>query len=308
MEFSGLPPLTALRAFEAAARNGNLSAAGRELNVTHAAVAQQVKRLEKWFGVSLLERSGRGVAPTARGVVLARGLSDGFTTIAETVRHLETEDQTRPLRITTTDTFASGWLLPRLAGFRRDHPDMELMVNPSAMVIDMLREDYDVAFRFGRGEWAGLDAVRMVASDVVMVATAEFVRQYKIVNPTDLARVPWVQDLNTDEIQSWLAAHNVPVTENRDVLNLPGNLMMDALRQGHGVGLTARAWVADDIAAGRMCTLFEEAQDPNLGYYLVHRPPPHRGPLKKFLRWVRKEIAAELEQVNSSTAMPAIET
>ena len=132
-----LPPLSALRAFEAAARNGSLSAAARELNVTHPAIAQQVKKLEEWFGVPLLQRAGRGVAVTAEGTVLARELGDGFETLRRAVESMDAAATKRPLGITLTPSFAASWLMPRYAGFREAHPDIEVLFNPSAVVVEI---------------------------------------------------------------------------------------------------------------------------------------------------------------------------
>ena len=290
-----LPPLTALRAFEAAARHESLSAAARELNVTHAAIAQQVRRLEAWTGTRLLAREGRGVAPTSRGRVFAQGLGEGFGVIGDAVATLMREDETRPIRITLTPTIAMHWLMPRIGRFREQAPEVELMVNPSIAVVDLAAEDYDVAFRYGRGRWPGLEAERMVASDIVLVASEALIAAHGIETPQDLVRVPWVQELESDEVRLSLAQHGVEGAEVRSVLHLPGHLAIEALRAGQGVGFNARAWLADDIRSGRLSVLFEEEADPELGYYVVTRPGPQRPALRRFLGWVRREIAADTE-------------
>ena len=288
-----LPSLTALRAFEAAVRHGSLSGAGRELNVTHAAVAQQVRRLEDWLDAKLLVRAGRGVAPTGPGAQLAQALRDGFELMQAGVERVTEDRARRALRITCTPSFAVAWLMQRLGAFRALHPETELMVNPTAQSIDLVAEDYDVAFRYGGGDWPGLEATRLVASDIVVVAAPALVARHKITKPGDLGLVPWVQELGTDEVQTWLASQGVVNCEIRNVLNVPGSFAMEAIRTGQGVGLAARVTVAADIAAGRMVTLFEAATDPALGYYLVHRPGPHRPALKAFLSWVRRELVED---------------
>lgn len=293
MDAPRTPPLTALRSFEAAARLGSLSAAARELNVTHAAVAQQVRRLESWFGVKLLTRAGRGVETTERGAALAAGLSEGFGVIAATVRRFAEDDDARALRITTTPSFASGWLMPQLAAFRETEPEIELMINPTVETIDLIEEDYDVGFRFGRGDWPGLQVERLLATNEVLVASTALLERHPIATPADVATAPWVQELGTDEIRHWLLSHGVDASAHRQVLNLPGPLALDAVRRGHGLAMTARAWVREDIEAGRMVALFEEEQDPALGYYMVARPQPHRRPLAAFLKWARQALAAQ---------------
>jgi LysR family glycine cleavage system transcriptional activator len=287
-----LPPLTALRAFEAAARHGNLSAAARELNVTHAAIAQQVKKLEQWFGTKLIQREGRGVAATGRGATLAAGLGEGFAALQAAVDAMAEDDATRPLKITLTPSFAAQWMMPRLGAFRAAHPEIEIMLNPTSVSIDLVAEDYDVAFRFGDGDWPGLDSEQVLESGHAVFAAASLVAGKRIETPADVAALPWVQELGMDERAVWLKAHGVDEAEGagRNILHLPGNLILDAIRRGEGVGNTGRTWFTEDIAAGRVVALFDEDDATDIGYWIVTRPPPHREPLKAFLKWVRAEI------------------
>ena len=286
-----LPPLTALRAFEAASRHGSLSAAARELNVTHAAIAQQVKKLEEWFGVSLMRRAGRGVEATAQGARLAEGLGEGFIAMQRAVDTLTRDDATRPLKITLTPTFASNWLMPRLGGFRAEHPDIEIMLNPTAQPIDMVAEDYDLGFRFGAGEWPGLSAELLLDGGHAVFAAKSLLKKYAVETPSDVAALPWVQELGMDERGVWLKAHGVEDTAQRNVLHMPGNMVVDAIRRGEGVGNTGRTWFEDDVANGAIVALFDDDTTSNLGYWMVSRPGVHRPPLKAFMRWVRAEIS-----------------
>ena len=288
-----LPPLTSLRAFEAAARHRSLSAAARELNVTHAAVAQQVKKLEAWFGVSLMQREGRGVATTEPGARLAQGLVEGFATIQAAADALSEDDAARPLKITLTPTFAANWLMPRLGGFRTAYPDIEIMLNPTAQPIDLAAEGYDLAFRFGAGEWPGLKAERMLEGGHAVFAATSLLKGKKIETPADAAALPWVQELGMDERGVWLRAHGIEETGPRNVLHMPGNLVIDAIRRGEGVGNTGRTWFEKDVAEGTVVTLFDDGTTSDLGYWMVYREGVHRPPLKAFMRWVRGEASQE---------------
>jgi len=289
-----LPPLTALRSFEAASRHGSLSAAARELNVTHAAIAQQVKKLEAWFGLSLMQRAGRGVETTEKGARLAEGLSEGFTVMRRAVDALTMDDATRALKITLTPTFATNWLMPRLGGFRTAHPDIEIMLSPTAQPIDMVAEDYDLGFRFGAGEWPGLSSELLVDGGHAVFAAKSLLENYTVETPTDVAALPWVQELGMDERGVWLKAHGVEDTAQRNVLHMPGNMVVDAIRRGEGVGNTGRTWFEEDVANGTVVALFDDDTTSDLGYWMVSRPGIHRPPLKAFMRWVRAEIAAGL--------------
>lgn len=286
-----LPPLTALRAFEAAARHRSLSAAARELNVTHAAVAQQVKKLEEWFGLSLMQREGRGVATTERGARLALGLAEGFGTIQAAADALSEDDATRPLKITLTPTFAANWLMPRLGGFRVAYPEIEIMLNPTAQPIDLVAEDYDLAFRFGAGEWAGLKAERMLEGGHAVFASTSLLEGRKIDTPSDVAALPWVQELGMNERAVWMRAHGIEETGPRNILHMPGNLVIEAIRRGDGVGNTGRTWFEKDVAEGTVVALFDDDTTSDLGYWMVYRDAVARPPLKAFMRWVRSEAS-----------------
>lgn len=158
MNFGALPPLTSLKAFAAVAETGSLSAAGRMLNVTHVAVGQQIRSLEDHLGHSLVVREGRGVVLTEEGRLLAQGVRQAFVQLQDTVEALSKSAAGRPLHITMTPAFAVSWLMPRISEFRREHPDLELMLNPTAAVVEMQPGGVDVAIRFGNGKWPGLDA------------------------------------------------------------------------------------------------------------------------------------------------------
>jgi len=288
-----LPPLTALRAFEAAARHGSLSVAATELNVTHAAIAQQVKKLETWFGLPLMRREGRGVATTEQGAKLAKGLGDGLSTIQATVDALSEDDATRPLKITLTPTFAANWLMPRLGGFRAAHPNIEIMLNPTAQPIDLIAEEYDIGFRFGAGAWPRLEAEHILDGGHAVFAAASLLKEHNIKTPSDVAALPWVQELGMDERGVWLKAHGVVEDGSRNVVHMPGNLVVDAIRRGEGVGNVGRTWFEEDVADGSIVALFDDDTTTHLGYWMAYRPGPHRAPLKAFLSWVRAEVRKE---------------
>ncbi len=284
-----MPPLSALRAFEAAARHRSLSAAARELNVTHPAIAQQVRRLEAWFDTPLLMRAGRGMEPTEAGARLAAGLSDGFATIRRTVESMTEDDA--PLRVTITPTFAVGWLMPRLGRFREAHPDISLTLDPTTETVDLKRGIYDLGIRFGNGNWPDLDVERLVASDLVIAAAPSLLAGHTIEKPADLLALPWIQDLGTDELRVWMAAQGVTDARPRTIDHMPGHMMLDAIRRGQGIGITGRAWVAEDMATGRLVALFDQDQPPDLGYWLAKRTGVTRQAVKAFVTWLKTEVA-----------------
>lgn len=294
MTWTGLPSLTALRAFEAAARHLSFSAAGREMNVTHVAVSQQVRRLEEHLGVALLLRSGRKLELTPDGSWLAARVIEGFDALRSALEEFGAAAEARPLRVTLTPMFAADWLMPRLADFRARHPEIELMLNPSPELVDLRRENYDLAIRFGSGDWPGLEVEPFIASGFIVVAAPALVEGVELRTHADLASLPWVVQHGNDEFDVWLAAHGVQVSGKHNITHLPGYMMLSAARAGQGIALASRVLVEDDLRAERLVGLFEDAdyRGAQAGYYIVHRPGPMREAAKLFVRWLKRTAAA----------------
>ncbi|MDA7426132.1 LysR family transcriptional regulator [Thalassococcus lentus] len=287
MDWSALPPLSALRAFGAYVDTGSVSAAGAALNVSHAAVSQQLRALEAHMGVSLLDRAGRQMRLTAEGDALAKALIDGFGAIQQSVEALTGANARRALQISVTPSFASGWLMPRLARFRERHPEVNLMIDPSAAIRPLEPGGIDLALRYGTGTWPGLEAELFLPSSIAVVAAPALLNNADITTPKDLARFHWLQELGTTEASKWLEQQGAKPGE-AGYTELPGNLMLEAARQGQGIAITAAVFVQQDIEAGRLKLLYEDARKG--GYYLVTRPGVHRPPLRDFLRWLRSEV------------------
>ncbi|WP_372422422.1 LysR substrate-binding domain-containing protein [Salinarimonas chemoclinalis] len=294
MNWSDLPPLSMLRAFEAAARHRGFSAAGRELNVTHSAIAQQVRGLEERLGVALMRREGRGLALTPDGARLAGTLREALDLMREGVGALVAGAAERPVQVTTTTGFAAGFLAPRLGAFRYEHPEIELMINPSAKTIDLARSDFDLAVRYGDGGWEGVESEPLLESAKVVVAAPALIEAGAVREPRDLLRYPWIQELGLGEWQAWLAAQGIAIGQKRDIHHLPGHMAIAALRDGQGIGLTARMLVEADLAAGRLVVLFDDVSvTREAGYWLVRRPGRLRPSAAAFADWLRREAHAQ---------------
>jgi len=287
MDWRSLPSLNSLKAFAVVAETKNLSAAGRELNVTHAAISQQIRSLEAFLGLQLVVREGRGVALTPEGERLFEGLSRGFDTIRETVDDLLQDDVARPLNITMTPSFAISWLMPRINDFRLKHPDVELMLNPSAEVVEFRPGGIDLAIRFGAGNWPGLDADLFLSTNFAVVGANCLIGDRKIEKPEDLLDFPWLQEYGTNELAIWLERQGVVPTGKLNITHLPGYMVLEGLRRGDGISATAKTFIEADIEAGNLTVLFEEGIYPGTGYHLVTRPGLKRPPLKAFMSWMR---------------------
>ncbi|MFC6637357.1 LysR family transcriptional regulator [Sulfitobacter sp. JBTF-M27] len=285
MDWRSMPSLNALRAFSALAETGSYTKAGEELNVTHAAVMQQIKALEAFFGAQLATRSGRGVALTEDGKVLARDLEAGFRQIAQGVKALSNHQQARPLHVTMSPVFAVKWLMPRLADFQTNHPEVTLLLNPTGMIVDLERDGMDVAIRYSRTEDLPKDADVLIVLDLVVVGTPELVTSQRISGPADLRHLPWLMELGTNEVPDWFARHGVTLDRPLMISQMPGNLIMDAVKRSDGITYTARQWVQEEISAGELVELFPE---DNVGAFFIHnRPGEKRKSVKTFSNWLR---------------------
>jgi LysR family glycine cleavage system transcriptional activator len=285
-----LPSLTALRAFEAAARTGGFSAAARELNVTHAAVSQQVRALEAHLGLSLAYREGRGLALTDDGARLAAALRDGFTTIATSIADLTEEDRARPLRVSLTHSFAAQWLMPRLGAFWAKHPEIALSLHPDNSVVDLKAERMDVAIRCGRGEWPGLDVDLLTPTCFAVVGAPSLVGDAETLTPAEMAKLPWVMETGWPEQIVWLRelgidpdtliTHKVPTED----------LALSAARQGYGLHVELSTLLDDDITTGRLRLVYQSAREDSMSYWLVTRPGPVKPALKTFAKWLKAAV------------------
>ncbi|MBR9652160.1 LysR family transcriptional regulator [Thalassovita aquimarina] len=284
MNLTRLPPLNALRAFAAFHQAGSMAAAGTLLNVSHAAISQQIKALESHLGLPLLDRRPRKPVLTDAGFQLAITLERSLGEIAQMTDALTGAEAERPVQISTTPAFASGWLMPRLADFRQKHPEVSLMIDPTAEVKPLRPGGIDVALRYGVGNWPGLEASLLVESPIVVVAAPELVPKDGPLTPAELARLPWLQELGTHESSDWLRQQGVEEPPASGMTSLPGNLVMEEARAGRGAAVLARAFVEADIAAGRLRVLFQD--DRKKGYYIVTRPGVQRPAMRAFTKWL----------------------
>ncbi|MFV2053951.1 LysR family transcriptional regulator [Aliiroseovarius sp. YM-037] len=297
MDWMTLPSLNALRAFAAFAEHKSMSLAGQALNVSHAAISQQVRSLEDHLGTTLVDRRQKQLELTAEGAQLAEALALGFGAIERAVNVLTEADANRPLQISATPGFVSVWLMPRLSDFWHQHPDIDMMVNPTPELIELEPGGIDVAIRFGAGHWPGLEAEPLLETSLVVVAARSLVGEAEISDPLDLLEYPWLQELGTTESTDWFHQHGVTKERTKGLVQMPGNLVLEAARAGQGVVMTAMTSVAADIAAGRLRLLFEDKRDT--AYYIVTRPGTQRRPVKLFVNWLKRQRLRQMLPLES---------
>ena len=288
MDWSKLPPLNSLKAFAAVAECGSFAKAGAALNVTHSAVIQQVKALESRLGVKLVERHGRTVKLTPDGDNLARQVGIGFAAIGQGVEALTKTSVQRPVKVSMSPAFATMWLMPRLPGFREQHPEVLLQLIPTSEMVELAPGEADLAIRYHDTRQPMVPNETVMLADMVVVGTPSLGLAEAGTDPAALLDVPWLQELGTDEVADWIARRGIVVDRTIAISHMPGNLIMEAVRRGDGLTYTARPFVEADIASGSLVELFCE---PAFGhYYLALRAGVAPAPVKVFTRWLRQQI------------------
>ncbi|KAF0116454.1 MAG: hvrB [Rhodobacteraceae bacterium] len=279
-----LPSLAMLRAFDATARHGGFAGAGRVLNVTHAAVTQQVRALEAELGVPLVQRAGRTVALTEAGEALARSLADGFGTIETGVEALRRTEARRVVRVTTTTFIAETHVMPRLPDFWAKHPGIEVAMSPSPSKEHFSKGGFDMAIRALADGWveAPDEEVRPLAQVPLLAVCAPSLLQS---GPVDLQTIPWVAGADSPWEHMQLAATGIdPARLNRVQLGSP-HLEMSAARKGLGAMLATEIICRDDLATGRLVVLPLQGL-PRVTYAVVLPRGPRRPAVETFAGWL----------------------
>ncbi len=291
MDWSHLPSLAALRAFDALARTGSLSAAARQLNVTHAAISQHLRALEAFFGETLATRDGQAMRLTTTGYELANAVNEGFDLIDEGVSSILSRTARRPVTVSLTPSFAEVWLMPRIGQFWAAHPDIEIRLVPTVTLTDMRRDGIDVAIRFGSGDWPGHNVEPLEVSRFVVIASPDYTKAKSLEELGKLNAHDWFFSAASLEQQVWGRAIGIDFNKlgAQDMAN--NGLVVSAVRAGLGLSLQSRTLVGPDLASGQLVTLYEG--DPEgLGYYIVTRPGVLSSGARTFISWLRKSANA----------------
>ena len=270
-----LPPLNAVKAFEAAARNGGVTRAARELSVTQGAVSRHVRSLEEWLGAKLVERTQRGIKLTVQGAAYFRVLRGALDQIDHATRQLQKSPDENLLRLKLPPTFAIRWLVPRLAGFHALHPTIDVQITTSHERADFDREDVDACIHSEREPPSGPGFRRLVGEVLVPVCSPRLLEQGPpLEQPADLARHVLLCSLNRpDDWPAWLEAAGVPHIGGNSGLKFENAaLAYQAAIDELGVIVAQRALVEDDLRTGRLVAPIPVSLRMPGGYYLAFAP------------------------------------
>jgi LysR family glycine cleavage system transcriptional activator len=300
-----LPPLNALKAFEAAARSESFTRAAEELCVTQGAVSQQVKALEATLGINLFIRERQRLVITEAGREYLAVVRDALDRIALGTERLLQRQISGILTVSTSPDFAAKWLVHRLGRFAEAHPDIDLRVSATMHQVDFAREEVDLAVRHGDGNWPGLGVARLCSEQLFPVCSPRFVTgRNRISRASDLLRLPLLRLDDWKTWMRWFDAAGVPdPAPHGPVLNR-ASMLIDAAVDGQGVALARTTLAAWDILNGRLVQPIDVSLRMSKTYWIVCPKATSALPkITMFREWLLAEAADDARRLR--TLLPA---
>lgn len=287
-------PLSALRAFEAAARLGSFKAAAHELSVTPTAVSHQIRALEAQTGLELFDRQVRKVSLNDAGMLLYPVLRDGFDAFEATLARLMQQRTRTQVSISATNAFTVKWLVPRMSDFRALHPGIDLQLLASDDLVDLRSTAVDIAIRYGRGPYPGLVTEPLFNDRFAPVSNPRL----GVTSPEDLARVPLIRfdwkrpqpDNPTWERWFKVAQRAEPPQASGLRFSDEGHAIQAAVA-GHGIALVSLALVTEELQAGHLVQPFGPAIDGHTYHLATHADRPRSAPVQAVAQWLRAQAA-----------------
>jgi DNA-binding transcriptional LysR family regulator len=290
-----LPPLNALRAFEAAARHKSFTRAAEELHVTQAAISHQVKALEERIGVPLFRRSPRALSLTAEGEALLPDLRGAFDRMALAIDRVGKMAGSRSLNVSLVTTFALTWLVPRLHRFQERHPDIEVRMTTQQRLVDLGREDVDVAVRFTAEPDETLHSVRLFNDRLTPLCGKRYRDRVKTFD--DLRRVPLIDTAFKPEWPIWLKAMGLELQPQRALQFDSTAICVEAAIEGAGVAIGPPDLFLPEFEAGKLFQPFEQLVESGQSWWLVcTHAMAERPKVKAFRDWMTEEVARDLKK------------
>ena len=285
-----LPSLNALRVFVAVARSGGVSRAAEELNLTHSAVSHQIRSLQSELGVTLFEKSGRGLMLTEQARAYVQRIESAFKEIEEATLDVTTHNRHR-LRISTIPSFAARWLLPRLGDFIATCPDVDVEVQSSHRAADVKGGEVDIGIRFDTGPRPGLYSERLMRDWLFPVCSPEFAKKYALCDASGIDGVPLMHS-EREPWSSWFPAAGIVADEpEHGILFNDSALMLQAAAAGQGLCLARQSIVYDELQSGRLVRPFSTYVESPFSYFFVcRREKLAAPPIAAFRTWIVRQI------------------
>jgi LysR family glycine cleavage system transcriptional activator len=290
-----LPPLAAVRAFEAAARHRSFTAAAEELNVTQSAVSHQVKRLEAFFGKPLFVRTPQGIEPTEAARDFQCELTDLLNRLQDFTQRLAHPGQPEVLRIRATPAFITRWLLPRMHDFSAAHPDIDYEVDIGFPPTDFSKGDVDVFIHWGTEPVEGARVEPFFQSARTPVASPDFLERSCVTEPSDLLALPLIYDMVDDAWEEWFNVCGLPLPPHAKGPRVAHcELALVAAELGQGVDLSYLALIEKELESGKLVRLFDEHTLPFTMYSIAYREVDTRLPkVRAFRNWLLAQTGSD---------------
>jgi len=298
---SRLPPLNALRAFEASARQLSFTRAAEELFVTQAAISHQIKSLEEFLGIKLFMRKNRALLLSEEGQAYYLDIKDVFTSINDATERLLARGAKGAITVSLQPSFAIQWLVPRLNAFNALHPDIDVRIKAVDQAESSLTEDVDVAIYYGRGHWADIHAEQLQKEYLVPVCSPLLLQGKKPLDKLeDLVNHTLLHDTSRRDWKRWFKQVNVKATNvNHGPIFSHSAMVVQAALHGQGVALAHSFLSRPDIEAGRLICPFDEVLESKNAYYVVCRERQvDLGKIAAFREWVLDTVAQEQDELN----------
>ena len=294
-----LPPLNALKAFEAAARHESFTRAAEELCVTQGAVSHQVKALEAELAIKLFNRERQRLIITEAGRDYLAVVRDALDWIAVGTERLLQRQNAGVLTVSTSPDFAAKWLVHRLGHFAEAHSTIDLRVSATMHHVDFAREDVDMAVRHGDGNWPGLDAVELSAEQLFAVCSPKLLSGRRLGKPADILKFPLLHLDSRADWRKWLQAVGISDAnvKHGPVLNR-ASMVIDAAINGQGIALACTTLAAWDLLNGRLVRPFPESLRLSKTYWIVCPKATSKEPkIVTFRGWLLAEASQDLRRL-----------
>lgn len=300
--------MTSLRAFVATARHLSFTRAADELHVTSAAIGQQIRLLEDYVGQALFLRNRGELKLTDTGLALMPGLTDAFDRVLDTMARVTLAGDAAPIRVSVAPSFASKWLVPRLAALRQRAPDLEVLLDASVELADPSRDGTDCVIRYGLGAYPGLAVDKLFSEAVVPVCDPGLAERHGLFRgPDALSGVPLLhedgpeRDTSCPDWPAWLRANGLDLRVGEPGTRFTqSSLVLDAAMAGQGVGLGKLRLIEADLATGRLVSPFGTPQPVEFSYYFAATPLKARlARVALFRDWLMAEAAETRAAIQS---------
>jgi LysR family glycine cleavage system transcriptional activator len=294
-----LPPLNALKVFEAAARHESFTRAAEELCVTQGAVSQQVKAVEVELGIKLFNRERQRLIITEAGRDYLLVVRDALDRIAIGTERLLQRQNAGVLTVSTSPDFAAKWLVHRLGHFVEAHAGIDLRISAAMHHVDFAREDVDMAVRHGDGNWPGLDAVQLSAEQLFAICSPKLLSGRRLGKPRDILKFPLIHLDSRADWTKWLRMTGISDDDVKHgpVLNRE-SMVIDAAINGQGIALARTTLAAWDLINGRLARPFSESLRLSKTYWIVCPKAASNVPkIVTFRDWLLAEASRDLDQL-----------